>query len=95
MAVGVSIALGCLAVLFATPEWRARPLILTRTQWRQLARSAFDAFPTSRWRGATRLIGVPFAWYFAALMLALMALALTAIEIVFAPRVIYRSVLRS
>src|SRR5262245_59496482 len=78
------------AVLFATPEWRATTrLLLTRTPWRLIARSGFDAFPTSRWRGARRLIGVPLAWYFAALGLVFMALALTAIEIVFSPRAIH------
>jgi hypothetical protein len=86
-------ALAYLALLFASPEWRATTrLLLTRTPWRTIARSACDAFPTSHWRGAARLIGVPFAWYFTALMLVLAALALTAIEIVFSPWAIYCSV---
>jgi hypothetical protein len=93
VAIGALLALAYLALLFASPEWRATTrLLLTRTPWRTIARSAFDAFPTSHWRGAARLIGVPFAWYFTALMLVLAALALTGIEIVFSPRAIYCSV---
>jgi hypothetical protein len=95
MAIGASVALAYLAVLFASPEWRATTRMLLRsTPWRTIARSAFEAFPTSHWRGATRLIGVPLAWYFAALMLVLTALALTGIEIVFSPKAIYCSAVR-
>jgi hypothetical protein len=80
VAIGALLALAYLALLLASPEWRATTrLLLTRTPWRTIARSAFDAFPTSHWRGAARLIGVPFAWYFTALMLVLAALALTGI----------------
>jgi hypothetical protein len=82
-------------VLFASPEWRATTrLFITRTPWRTITRSAFEAFPTSHWRGAARLIGVPLACYFAALVLLVTALALTGIEIVFSPRVIYYSTIR-
>jgi hypothetical protein len=48
-----------------------------------------NAFPTSRWRGAARLIGVPLAWYFATLIVVVMALVLISIEIVFSPRAIH------
>lgn len=90
MAIGASLALSYLAVLFATPEWRATSrVLLTRTPWRTIVRSAFDAFPTSHWRGAKRLIGVPFAWYFATLMFSVTALVLIGIEIAFSPRAIY------
>jgi hypothetical protein len=95
MAVGSALGLAYLAVLFATPEWRATiHLLVTRTPWRAIARSAFHAFPTSHRRGAKRMIGVSLAWYFAALMFVLMALVLTAIEIVFSPRAIYCSAVR-
>jgi len=90
MAIGMSLTLLYLAVLLAIPEWRTTTrLLLTRTPWGRIARSAFDAFPASRWRDAARLIGVPLAWYFAALIVVLMALVLIAIEIVFSPRAIH------
>jgi hypothetical protein len=95
MAVGAALAVAYLAVLFATPEWRATSrLLLTRTPWRTIARSAFHAFPTSHWRGATRLIGVPLAWFFAAVMFVLTTLVLTTIEVTFSPRAIYCSAVR-
>ena len=90
MAIGALLALGYLAALVATREWRATThLLVTRTPWRAIARSAFDAFPSSRWRGTTRLLGMPLAWCFAALVFVLMALVLTAIEIAFSPRAIH------
>ena len=92
---GVLVALAYLMVLFATPEWRTTTrLLFTRTPWRTIARSAFDAFPTSRWHGPSRWVGVPLAWYFAALMFVLAALALTGIEIAFSPRAVYCSAVR-
>ena len=97
MRIGLILTLGLayLAALVSSPEWRVQiRLFVTRTPWRSIARSAFSSFPSSRWRGMARLVGVPIAWYFAGLILVLFAVALTGIEIVFSPRAIYCSAVR-
>ena len=90
MTMGVVVVLVYIAVLALVPESRTSVrLLVTRTPWRTIASGMFEAFPTSRWRGPARLIGVPFAWYFATVVVTLFAFALATIEIVFSPRLIY------
>lgn len=95
MRIGLMLGLAYLAALLSYREWRVTTrLLVTRTPWRTIARHAFDAFPTSRWRGAARIVGVPFAWCFAGLMVVTVALWLIGIEIISSPLAIYFSLVR-
>jgi len=88
---------GCayLAALLAYREWRAvMRHTLFRTPWRQIACGMFDGFPSSHWRGVARIIGVPFAWFFAALVVVLFGLLLIGIELIFTPQAVYYSLAR-
>jgi hypothetical protein len=67
---------------------------LFRTPWRRFARTFFDGFPSSHWRGAARIIGVPFAWFFAALVVVVLSIILIGIELVFTPRAVYHFLAR-
>jgi hypothetical protein len=88
--VGLVIGFIYLAVLLSCREWRvvARAFV-THTPWRRFAQMFFRSSPASRWRGIARIVGVPIAWCFAALMLTLIALIQLGIEIVFSPKAIY------
>ena len=90
MRIGLLIVFIYLAVLLSCRDWRivARGFV-THTPWRQFVHTFFNSFPTSHWRGAARIIGVPIAWCFAALMFCVLALALLGIEIVFSPKAFY------
>jgi hypothetical protein len=95
MRLGLFFGLLYAAAVFSSREWRATlRLTLTRTPWWQIARGMFDAFPSSHWRGIARIVGVPFAAYFAALVVTLWALFVFGIEIVFSPRAVYCSLVR-
>ena len=65
------LGLAYLAAVLASREWRVVAYhTLFRTPWREIAHGSFEAFPSSHWRGAARIVGVPFAWYFAGLIIA-------------------------
>jgi hypothetical protein len=92
MRIGLILGLAYFATLLCYREWRVTTrLLVTSTPWRTIARSAFNAFPTSRWRGITRIVGAPLAWYFAGMMLVLTALFLTGLEVITSPLAIYYS----
>ena len=83
------------AAVFASREWRATVrLSLTRTPWPQIARGAFNAFPSSHWTGIARFVGVPLAVYFTAVMITLFALVIFGFEIVFSPKAVHCSLVR-
>jgi hypothetical protein len=95
MRLGLLFGLAYFAAVVSSREWRAVVRhTLFRTPWRQIARGMFDAFPSSHWRGPARIVGVPFAAYFAGLVVAVFGLVLIGIEIVFTPRAIYCSIVR-
>ncbi len=84
-----------LAALVCDRDWRAvMRHTLFRTPWRQFAHTFFDGFPSSHWRGVARIVGVPFAWFFAAWVVVLLGVVLIGIELVFTPRSVYHSVAR-
>jgi len=77
MRVVVFLGLVYTAAVFASREWRATVrLTLTRMPWWQIARGLFDAFPSSRWSGIARIVGVPIAAYVAAVIVTLFALVI-------------------
>ena len=95
MRLGLFLGLAYATAVFCSREWRAVARhSLTRTPWWQIARGTFDAFPSSHWRGIARIVGVPLAAYFAALVVALFALFICGVEIVFSPRAVYASLAR-
>jgi hypothetical protein len=89
------LGLAYLAAVLASREWRVVAYhTLFRTPWREIAHGSFEAFPSSHWRGASRIVGVPFAWYFAGLIIAVMALFFIGLEVIFSPRAVYCSLVR-
>ena len=92
MRIGALLSIAYVAAVLSSREWRAIVYhTLFYTPWRLIARSMFDAFPTSSWRGPARLVGVPLAAYFVALMLAVFFLFVIGLEIVFSPKAVYCS----
>src|SRR5205085_2365438 len=90
--IGLILGIAYVAAVFSSREWRGVVRhTLFQTPWREIARRVFEAFPSSRWRGAARIVGVPFAAYFAALVVALMFLFLLGLEIVYSPKAVYCS----
>jgi hypothetical protein len=59
--------------------------------WSFIASGAVNTFPSSRWRGPLRMIGVPFAWSFAGIVLTIFAVFAVGVEIPFSPRTIWCS----
>jgi hypothetical protein len=84
------IGLVYVAVLLSCREWRVvARAFFTHIPWRQFAKTFFRSFPTASWRGAARLLGLPIAWCFSALIVVLLGAVLLGIEIVFSPKAIY------
>jgi hypothetical protein len=92
---GLILGLAYVATVLASREWRVVAYhTLFRTPWREIARGSFEAFPSSHWRGAARIIGVPFASYFAGLIVLVMALIFIGLEVIFSPRAVYCTLVR-
>jgi hypothetical protein len=93
--VGLLIGLIYVAILLSCREWRvvARAFV-THTPWQRLWQVFVRSSPTSGWRGIPRIVGLPIAWCFAALMLTLIALIQLGIEIVLSPKAIYCQAIR-
>jgi hypothetical protein len=95
MRIGLILGLTYAAAVLASREWRATVrLTLTCIPWWQIARGMFDAFPSSRWTGIARIVGVPIAAYVAAVIVTLFALVIFGMEIVFSPKAVYCTVVR-
>jgi hypothetical protein len=95
MSLGLFFGLMYAAAVLSSREWRATVrLTLTCIPWWQMARGMFDAFPSSRWSGIARIVGVPIAAYVAAVIVTLFALVMFGMEIVFSPKAVYCTIVR-
>ena len=88
------VVVGYALVLVFSGAWRLMIRSLAYHPWSEIAHGMAEAFPSSRWRGLPRLVGAPLAWCFAGLVLAMFTLFVGAMEILFSPRDIYRSLRR-
>jgi hypothetical protein len=79
------------ASLVLSGAWRLMIRSLAYHPWRQVAHGAVTAFPTSRWQGPFRIIGLLLAWCFAGMVLVLFSVFVGGVEILFSPRDIYWS----
>ena len=59
--------------------------------WSAIAHGAANAFPTFRWRGPFRMVGLPVAWAFAGFVLFVFAIFALGVELLFSPRTIWCS----
>jgi hypothetical protein len=92
---GLILGLAYVVAVLCSREWRVVAYhTLFRTPWREIARGTFEAFPSSHWRGAGRIVGVPFAAYFAGLIVILLAVFFIGLEVIFSPRAVYCSLVR-
>ena len=85
---------GYLLVLLSSGAWRMIIRSLAYHPWSQLVHGFVEAFPTSRWRGPSKLIGLALAWCFAGMVLMAFTVFVVGVEILFSPRDVYWSVRR-